>query len=179
MLSVDRAYFHTDRNDYSPGANSALDLADPSLETVSELSSCSLFFICNLVAIAFVALYGTSKELVINRDVDIIELLLLYNVSCFFFTLFITMILGLTLCRDVPGMQGLILIFMAVIFTISLIFTFLEALTLPLMICQVFNSMTPYVMVILAWLVLGESVTCITVIAFCLSFGGAALIASN
>ena len=94
-----------------------------------------LALVCNLMAISFVALNGTSKELMANHSVDLIELCLIQNVTCLFFTIVITTCMGVNLWKDVPRETAPTLIASAVASTICLVFTNLEVLTLPLMIC--------------------------------------------
>ena len=62
--------------------NSALDLDDPSLDAdgiekplvLSQMSFVKLGLVTNLMALSFVALNGTSKELMANHSVDVVEL---------------------------------------------------------------------------------------------------------
>ena len=136
-----------------------------------------LALVCNLMAISFVALNGTSKELMANHSVDLIELCLIQNATCLLFTILITLGMGINLWKDVPSETRPTLITSAVASTVCLVFTNLEVLTLPLMICQVFRALTPFAVVILAWLSLGEGITYSALIAMVVSFGGVVVLA--
>ena len=66
------------------------------------MSFIKLGLVTNLMAISFVALNGTSKELMANHSVDLVELCLIQNATCLVFTLISSAFLGITLWGDVP-----------------------------------------------------------------------------
>ena len=164
--------------------NSALDLDDPALDTdeqqkqlvLSQMSFVKLGLVTNLMAISFVALNGTSKELMANHAVDLVELCLIQNATCLIFTLLSSAFLGITICSDVPRQTRPMLLASAVASAFCLVFTNLEVLTLPLMICQVFRALTPFAVVILGFLALGENVNKSALIAMVISFVGVVIL---
>ena len=164
--------------------NSALDLDDPALDSdgqdksavLSQMSFVKLGLVTNLMALSFVALNGTSKELMANHSVDVVELCFIQNASCLVCTLLASALLGISLCGDVPVQTRPMLLASAVASAFCLVFTNLEVLTLPLMICQVFRALTPFAVVILGFLALGEQVTKSAIIAMVISFVGVVIL---
>ena len=143
------------------------------------MSFIKLGLVTNLMAISFVALNGTSKELMANHSVDLVELCLIQNASCLVFTLISSMFLGVTLWSDVPQQTRPMLLASAIASAVCLVFTNLEVLTLPLMICQVFRALTPFAVVILGFLALGENVTKSALFAMVISFAGVVILSVN
>ena len=143
------------------------------------MSFMKLGLVTNLMAISFVALNGTSKELMANHSVDLVELCLIQNATCLVFTLISSAFLGITLWSDVPQHTRPMLLASAVASAVCLVFTNLSVLTLPLMICQVFRALTPFAVVILGFLALGENVTYSALITMLISFVGVVILSMN
>ena len=130
-----------------------------------------LAILCQLINALWAANVGTSKELLANVQVANIELNLIVNVAMVFAMTIFACAKGVHMLCDIPSASIPTLVIGGIAYQVTLIFTNLMVLALPLAINDVFWALSPLVTALLGRLVLSEKINTPTCVAMLLSFG--------